>query len=101
MRASNAPASEVDVEIDDDGAGTLTVSVLTRPAAEEIAARDPTGSGSRPGSTPRSARSIPGSTPGSGTGLVGLAERVALAGGRLDLGPTSDGGYALIATLPT
>ncbi|HZG92079.1 MAG TPA: histidine kinase [Pseudonocardia sp.] len=38
-------------------------------------------------------------TPGSGTGLIGLAERVALAGGRLEHGP-ADGRFRLVATLP-
>ncbi len=35
-----------------------------------------------------------------GHGLVGLAERVALAGGRLDHGRTSDGGWRVAAWLP-
>jgi signal transduction histidine kinase len=38
-------------------------------------------------------------TPGSGTGLVGLAERVQLAGGTLGHG-RSDGAFRLVATLP-
>jgi len=38
--------------------------------------------------------------PGSGTGLVGLRERVQLAGGRLDHGPTSTGEFRLRAWLP-
>ena len=38
--------------------------------------------------------------PGSGTGLVGLTERATLAGGRLEHGPTPDGGYRLRAWLP-
>jgi signal transduction histidine kinase len=38
-------------------------------------------------------------TPGSGTGLIGLAERVGLAGGRLEHGPV-DGCFRLVATLP-
>lgn len=38
--------------------------------------------------------------PGSGTGLVGLAERVQLAGGRLDYGPTLDGEFRVCASLP-
>jgi DNA-binding NarL/FixJ family response regulator len=38
--------------------------------------------------------------PGTGGGLVGLAERVTLAGGRLAHGDTVGGGYALRATLP-
>ncbi|GII58279.1 two-component sensor histidine kinase [Planotetraspora thailandica] len=35
-----------------------------------------------------------------GQGLAGLAERVALAGGRLDHGPTASGGWRLTAWLP-
>jgi signal transduction histidine kinase len=38
--------------------------------------------------------------PGAGTGLVGLAERVALAGGELAHGPDGDGDFVLRATLP-
>ena len=40
------------------------------------------------------------SDPGAGQGLVGLAERVALADGRLEHGPTADGGWRLAAWLP-
>ena len=38
--------------------------------------------------------------PGAGTGLVGIAERVELAGGSLDFGPAADGSFLLRATLP-
>ena len=38
--------------------------------------------------------------PGSGTGLVGLGERVQLAGGRLEHGPTANGEFELRAWLP-
>jgi signal transduction histidine kinase len=38
--------------------------------------------------------------PGAGTGLVGLRERMDLVGGRLDHGPTADGDYRLLASLP-
>lgn len=38
--------------------------------------------------------------PGSGAGLVGLRERVTLSGGRLDAGPTPDGGWRVEAWLP-
>jgi signal transduction histidine kinase len=38
--------------------------------------------------------------PGSGAGLVGLRERVELAGGTLTSGPQPDGGWLLSATLP-
>jgi signal transduction histidine kinase len=37
---------------------------------------------------------------GSGQGLVGLAERVSLASGRLEHGPTASGGWRLSAWLP-
>jgi signal transduction histidine kinase len=40
------------------------------------------------------------SDPGPGQGLVGLAERVALADGRLEHGPTAGGGWRLAAWLP-
>ena len=42
-----------------------------------------------------------GTAPGPpGQGLVGLAERVALGEGRLERGPTADGGWRLAAWLP-
>jgi signal transduction histidine kinase len=41
-----------------------------------------------------------GSIPGAGTGLAGLSERVQLAGGRLEHGPTPAGEFRLRAWLP-
>lgn len=38
--------------------------------------------------------------PGSGLGLVGLRERLALLGGRLEAHPQLDGGFAVTAVLP-
>ncbi|WP_205325115.1 sensor histidine kinase [Glycomyces sp. YM15] len=38
--------------------------------------------------------------PGSGHGLIGLEERAALAGGRLEYGPAADGGWRVHAWLP-
>ncbi|WP_433165052.1 sensor histidine kinase [Kribbella sp. CA-247076] len=38
--------------------------------------------------------------PGAGAGLVGLRERVQLAGGRLSAGPTREGGWQVEAWLP-
>jgi signal transduction histidine kinase len=38
--------------------------------------------------------------PGSGQGLIGLTERATLAGGRLEHGPTADGGFEVRAWLP-
>lgn len=37
---------------------------------------------------------------GSGTGLQGLRERIGACGGRLEAGPTSEGGWRLAARLP-
>jgi signal transduction histidine kinase len=77
----HAPGCDVDVQVAQNGSGLISVEVLTH---------------ARPGlaAPPRPA------PPGSGTGLIGLAERVALAGGRLQHGPTAERGYALNATLP-
>ena len=38
--------------------------------------------------------------PGAGTGLIGLAERVSLAGGELEHGVDADGAFVLRARLP-
>ncbi|WP_308805686.1 hypothetical protein [Acrocarpospora corrugata] len=38
--------------------------------------------------------------PGAGTGLIGLAERAGLAGGRLEHGRTGSGDFRLWAWLP-
>lgn len=38
--------------------------------------------------------------PGPGHGLLGMRERIAMLGGDLDAGPTSEGGYAVTAVLP-
>ncbi|MEB3365801.1 sensor histidine kinase [Saccharopolyspora mangrovi] len=39
-------------------------------------------------------------TAGPGYGLLGMRERVALAGGSLEVGPTADGGFRVAAVLP-
>jgi signal transduction histidine kinase len=59
----------------------------------------------RPGATLRIAITNPGGngvpiTPGNGAGLVGLTERVQLAGGTLDHGRAPDGEFRLEASLP-
>ncbi|MEV4545762.1 sensor histidine kinase [Micromonospora echinaurantiaca] len=37
---------------------------------------------------------------GAGHGLLGMRERVAMLGGKLSTGPTPDGGYEVVASLP-
>ncbi len=72
------------------GGGAATVVTLSGDAARglavSVANRRPAGAASR--------------LPGSGSGLVGIAERVALIGGTVEAGPTEDGGWRLAAWLP-
>jgi signal transduction histidine kinase len=72
----HAPAAAVDVTVSAPE-GDLVVEVRSRPSA---AARAP--------------------LPGAGTGLIGLAERVSLAGGELQHGRDAGGDFRLRATLP-
>jgi len=54
-----------------------------------------------PLATPHGAAPGPHDTPtGSGLGLVGMRERVLAAGGSLETGPTTDGGFRVAARLP-
>lgn len=75
--AKHAPGTRVHVMVEGRAGGGLGVSVRNSPAT----AKSP-----RP--------------PASGFGLLGLTERVGLAGGELDHHPTSDNGYVLTARLP-
>lgn len=75
----HAPGAPADVRVTGGGGAGLTVEV-TNPA---------------PGTRPAAAAPGP-----AGQGLAGLAERVALAGGRLEYGPTGDGGWGVTARLP-
>ncbi|MFC7817068.1 MULTISPECIES: sensor histidine kinase [unclassified Streptomyces] len=75
--AKHAPGTRVHVMVEGCAGGGLGVSVRNSPAI----ARNP-----RP--------------PASGFGLLGLTERVGLAGGELDHRPTPDNGYILTARLP-
>jgi signal transduction histidine kinase len=68
------------VEVVVGGRDPLEVSVTTRTPVGVASTRDP--------------------LPGAGSGLVGLTERVALAGGTLDHGPTPAGDFVLRARLP-
>ncbi len=75
----HAPGAAVDVAITDEGAEELVVTVATRAPVGVVAGS---------------------ALPGAGTGLIGLTERVALAGGRLEHGPDASGDFVLRATLP-
>jgi signal transduction histidine kinase len=72
----HAPSAAVDVTI--DGGEQLVV---------EVVSRRPVGVAAAP-------------LPGAGSGLIGLGERVALAGGELQHGPDAAGDFVLRATLP-
>jgi signal transduction histidine kinase len=76
----HAPSAAVTVKVATHGQGGLEVEVVSRRAVGAPA----------PGAPP----------PGTGTGLIGLAERVALAGGELHHGPRAGGDHVLHATLP-
>jgi signal transduction histidine kinase len=77
----HAPGAAVDVAIRAPSGGALAVEVVSRRPVGVAA----------PG---------PFALPGAGTGLVGLAERVELAGGQLEHGPDATGDFVLRATLP-
>ncbi|WP_329620452.1 histidine kinase [Streptomyces sp. NBC_01255] len=67
----------------------VTVTVSGRPGdGLDVTVRNPAPAGPVP------------HVPGSGQGLIGLTERAALAGGRMEHGPDPDGGFALHAWLP-
>ena len=87
----HAPGAEVLVRLAGSPGEGLTVEVGTEaPGPAPDSAPDP---GPATGA-------MAASDPGPGQGLVGLAERVALADGRLEHGPTAGGGWRLAAWLP-
>ncbi|MFC8738314.1 sensor histidine kinase [Streptomyces sp. NPDC057176] len=75
--AKHAPGAVVRVTLDGAAGGTLDIGVRNGPAP------------------PRPARPS-----ASGFGLLGLGERITVAGGELGHHPTPDGGYVLTARLP-
>jgi hypothetical protein len=99
----HALGTEVHVHLSGSPGTGLTVEVrndapAATPPSAAGAAPDPTpAAGPAPGPNP-DPEPVP--DPGAGQGLVGLAERVALASGRLEHGPTADGGWCLSAWLP-
>ena len=75
----HAPGAAVQTTIDGAPGAGLTVEIVTRRPLAQLG---------RP------------EIPGAGAGLIGLGERVSLAGGRLEHGRTSTGDYRLWAWLP-
>ncbi|MFI5720569.1 sensor histidine kinase [Nocardia sp. NPDC051750] len=75
--AKHAPAADVHISVAGKPGDGLHISIRNSPAAAAT---------TRP--------------PASGFGLLGLAERITLAGGSLDHHPTPDHGYVLAAQLP-
>jgi signal transduction histidine kinase len=75
----HAPGAAVDVSVSRDGQGVVVEVVSRRPVGVAVAAEP---------------------LPGAGSGLIGLSERVALAGGDLQQGPDAAGDFVLRATLP-
>ena len=74
-----------------------SVSVQVRPLSGglEVAVHDPGPGEAHPPTS--SAADLP---PAGGRGLVGMAERSALFGGSLAAGPTPDGGFLVVASMP-
>ncbi|YCK38485.1 sensor histidine kinase [Actinomadura sp. ATCC 39365] len=70
------------------GDAETDVFVRYRPAELEVLVRN------------RCSAVADGDLPGSGWGLVGLRERVELAGGRLAAGPRDEGGFQVLAGIP-
>jgi signal transduction histidine kinase len=79
----HAPAAAVEVTISAAAGERLVVEVVSR----------------RPVGVPAAATPAE-PLPGAGSGLIGLAERVALTGGELQHGPDAAGDFVLRATLP-
>jgi signal transduction histidine kinase len=75
--AKHAPGSRVDVGATVTG-GSVEVSVVNGPGRHRSAG-----------------------LPGAGAGLAGMRERVELFGGTLVVGPTTEGGWSVVARFPT
>lgn len=80
----HAGAAAVEVAIASTDEPALTIEVVSR----------------RPVGVPAAGPAPGQGLPGTGMGLIGLRERVALAGGRLEHGPDELGDFVLRATLP-
>jgi signal transduction histidine kinase len=96
----HAPGAEVLVHLAGSPGNGLTVEVGNAPAPGPAATTRAATSPWPPPGAPATPGPGPANDPGAGQGLVGLAERVALASGRLEHGPTGEGGWRLAAWLP-
>jgi signal transduction histidine kinase len=76
----HAPGQRVTIAIAGDGDADVIIEIVNRPLVGRASGDAQSG--------------------GSGTGLIGLAERVQLAGGRLSHEALDDGGFVLRAILP-
>jgi signal transduction histidine kinase len=80
----HAPGQPVSISIGGESGGCVAIEVTNRPASGEPGARN----------------GRPPDHVGSGTGLIGLAERLQLAGGTLDHQALAGGGFRLSAQIP-
>ncbi|MEU1664440.1 histidine kinase [Streptomyces sparsogenes] len=87
----HAPDTEVTVTAAGAPGEGLTVEVCNAVRAPARA---------RTSGSPPDRQERPAAIPGAGQGLAGLAERAALAGGRLECGPSPAGDFRLYAWLP-
>jgi signal transduction histidine kinase len=88
----HAPGEIVTIAIDGDGRTEVRVEIVNRPRVGRAGVTDTDARGAD--------ESRDGDHVGSGLGLVGLAERVTLVGGRLTSEELPGGGFRLMATLP-
>ncbi|MEV0347864.1 histidine kinase [Nonomuraea sp. NPDC050680] len=108
----HAPGQPVTVVLSGTAGAELRVEVHNSPPGETASSGLDAGSAGDVGRS--GADAVPGDTGalgalasgadlgriGAGAGLAGLAERAALAGGRLACGPVTGGGFRLVAWLP-
>ena len=117
VEESRAAGARVDLQLPPDGASPPDVvgrtayrmvqEALTNARKHAPGARVTVTVGGAPGTgltitvcNPGPVSPVPTAIPGAGTGLIGLAERATLAGGRLDHRREPGGGFTLEAWLP-
>jgi signal transduction histidine kinase len=89
----HAPGAPVEVTVTMNGDAGVVAEVTSRRAVAPAAQTAP-----EPGSLPGTA--LAHAVPGAGAGLIGLAERLELAGGQLEHHPIPGGGFMVRATIP-